>query len=42
LQTNEFKDLDGAIADAMKLKFVEKPLTKEPVAELLQIPPRKR
>ncbi len=42
LQINEFKDLDGAIADAMKLKFLEKPPTKEPVAELLQIPPRKR
>jgi NitT/TauT family transport system substrate-binding protein len=41
LQTDKFEDLDGAIADAVKLKFLEKPLTKEQIAELLQIPPRK-
>ena len=42
LQTNAFKDLDGAIKDAVKLKFLEQPLTKEQIAELLQIPPRKK
>jgi NitT/TauT family transport system substrate-binding protein len=42
LQTTEFKDLDGAIKDAVKLKFLEKPLTKEQTAELLQIPPVKK
>jgi NitT/TauT family transport system substrate-binding protein len=42
MQTDKFADLDGAIADAMKLKFLEKPLTKEQIAELLQIPPRKK
>jgi NitT/TauT family transport system substrate-binding protein len=42
LQTDEFKDLDGAIRDAVKLKFLEKPLTKEQIAEMLQIPPRKK
>ncbi|HEY1473442.1 MAG TPA: ABC transporter substrate-binding protein [Pseudolabrys sp.] len=42
LQTDEFKDIDGAIADAVKLKFLDKPLTKEQIAELLQIPPRKK
>jgi NitT/TauT family transport system substrate-binding protein len=42
LQTDEFKDLDGAIRDAVKLKFLEQPLTKEQIAELLQIPPRKK
>jgi NitT/TauT family transport system substrate-binding protein len=42
LQTDEFKDLDGAVADAVKLKFLEKPLTKEQLTELLQIPPRKK
>jgi NitT/TauT family transport system substrate-binding protein len=42
MQTDEFKDLDGAIADAVKLKFLEKPLTKEQIAEMLQIPPRKK
>jgi NitT/TauT family transport system substrate-binding protein len=42
LQTDEFKDVDGAVADAVKLKFLDKPLTKEQLAELLQIPPRKK
>jgi NitT/TauT family transport system substrate-binding protein len=42
LQTDKFADLDGAIVDAVKLKFLEKPLTKEQIAELLQIPPRKK
>jgi NitT/TauT family transport system substrate-binding protein len=42
LQTDKFEDLDGAIADAVKLKFLDKPLTKEQIAELLQIPPRKK
>jgi NitT/TauT family transport system substrate-binding protein len=41
LQTDHFADLDGAVRDAVKLKFLEKPLTKEQLAELLQIPPRK-
>jgi NitT/TauT family transport system substrate-binding protein len=42
LQSDKFADLDGAIADAVKLKFLEKPLSKEQVAEMLQIPPRKK
>jgi len=41
LQTDKFSDLDGAIRDAVKLKFLGKPLTKEQIAELMQIPPRK-
>ncbi len=41
LQTDEFKDLDGAIRDAVKLKFLDKPLTKDQIAEMMQIPPRK-
>jgi NitT/TauT family transport system substrate-binding protein len=41
-QTDKFADLDGAIADAVKLKFLEQPLTKEQITELLQIPPRKK
>ena len=28
MQTDKFADLDGAIDDAVKLKFLEKPLTK--------------
>ena len=42
LQTDEFKDLDDAVRDAVTLKFLEKPLTKEQLAELIQIPPRKK
>ncbi len=42
LQTDTMADLDGAIRDAVNLKFLDKPLTKEQLAELLQIPPRKK
>jgi len=42
LQTDTMADMDGIIRDAVKLKFLEKPLTKEQIAELLQIPPRKK
>jgi len=42
MQTDKFADLDGAIADAVKLKFLEQPLTREQITELLQIPPRKK
>jgi NitT/TauT family transport system substrate-binding protein len=42
LQSDEFKDLDGAVRDAVSLKFLDKPLTKEQLTELLQIPPRKK
>jgi len=42
MQTDKFADLDGAIADAVKLKFLEQPLTKEQIAEFIQIPPRKK
>jgi NitT/TauT family transport system substrate-binding protein len=42
MQTDHFADLDGAIRDAVKLKFLEKPLTKEQIAEFIQIPPRKK
>jgi NitT/TauT family transport system substrate-binding protein len=42
MQTDNFAELDGAIADAVKLKFLERPLTKEQISELLQIPPRKK
>jgi NitT/TauT family transport system substrate-binding protein len=40
MQSDQMADLDGAIADAVKLKFLDKPLTKEQVVEFLQIPPR--
>jgi NitT/TauT family transport system substrate-binding protein len=42
LQTDEFKDLDGAVADAVKLKFLDKPLTKEQLAAMIVTPARKK
>jgi NitT/TauT family transport system substrate-binding protein len=40
LQTDEMKDMDGIQRDAVKLKFLDQPLSKEQIAALLQIPPR--
>jgi NitT/TauT family transport system substrate-binding protein len=40
MQTDRMADYDAAVADAVKLKFLDKPLTKEQSAEFLQIPPR--
>ena len=40
LQTDEMKDMAGIQSDAVKLKFLDQPLGKEHLAELLQIPPR--
>ncbi len=40
LQTDEMKDLDGIQSDAVKLKFLDLPLSKQQLAELMQIPPR--
>lgn len=42
LQTDTMADLDGAVKDAAKLKFLDQPLSKEQLTELLQIPPRKK
>ncbi len=41
MQTDEMKDIEGIQKDAVKLKFLDKPLTPEQLAEFLQIPPRK-
>jgi NitT/TauT family transport system substrate-binding protein len=41
LQTDEMKDIEGIQRDAVKLKFIDQPLTKEQLAEFLQIPARK-
>jgi NitT/TauT family transport system substrate-binding protein len=38
MQTERMADLDAAVADAVKLKFLDAPLTKEQLAEFLQIP----
>jgi len=42
MQTDEMKDLDGIQRDAVKLKFLDKPLTTEQLTEFLQIPARKK
>jgi NitT/TauT family transport system substrate-binding protein len=36
-----FTGLDTLIPEAVNLKFIPSPLTKEQIAELIQIPPRK-
>jgi len=40
MQTEQMADLDGAVKDAVSLKFLDAPLTKEQLAEFLQIPPK--
>ena len=40
MQTEQMADLDGAVKDAVALKFLDAPLTKEQLAEFLQIPPK--
>ena len=40
MQTDEMKDMDGIQRAAVKLKFIDKPLSKEQLAELIQIPLR--
>jgi NitT/TauT family transport system substrate-binding protein len=42
MQTDEMKDIAGIQRDAVKLKFIDAPLTKEQLAELIQIPPRNK
>jgi NitT/TauT family transport system substrate-binding protein len=42
LQSDHMADMDGIVRDAVKLKFLDKPLTKEEIAEFIQIPPRKK
>ncbi len=42
LQTDTMADLDGAVKDAVKLKFLDQPLSQDQLKELLQIPPRKK
>src|SRR5476649_22027 len=39
MQTDTFADLDGAVRDAVKLKFLDAPLTKAQLTELIQTPP---
>jgi NitT/TauT family transport system substrate-binding protein len=42
LQSEKLADLDAAMADAVKLKYVSAPLTKAQLDELVQIPPVKK
>jgi len=41
LDPDRVADIDGAMADAVALKFLEAPLTKEQLAEFFQIPKKK-
>jgi NitT/TauT family transport system substrate-binding protein len=40
MQTDAVQDVDGIMSDAVKLKFLDQPLTKDQLAEFIQIPPR--
>jgi NitT/TauT family transport system substrate-binding protein len=40
LQTDEMKDMEGIQRDAVKLKFLDQPLSREQLAQFLQIPAR--
>jgi NitT/TauT family transport system substrate-binding protein len=39
-QFDQVLDMDGIVADGIKNKFLDAPLTKEQIAEFIQIPPR--
>ena len=39
MQFDVISGVDGIMADGVKLKFLDAPLTKEQLAELIQIPP---
>jgi NitT/TauT family transport system substrate-binding protein len=40
LNPDQLSDMDSVMQDAIAGKFLDKPLTKEQLAELIQIPPR--
>jgi NitT/TauT family transport system substrate-binding protein len=40
MQSDELKDIDGAMRDAVKLKFLENPLTPDQLKVFVQIPPK--
>ena len=39
MRNDRLSDLDAVMADAVQLKFLDRPLSKEQLAELIQIPP---
>jgi len=40
LQSDKIADIDGAMRDAVTLKYLDQPLSQEQLAEFIQIPPR--
>jgi NitT/TauT family transport system substrate-binding protein len=42
IDPDEIHGLDGLMPEAVTLKFIPAPLTKEQIAELIQIPSRKK
>jgi NitT/TauT family transport system substrate-binding protein len=42
MQSDEMKDMDGINRDAVKLKFIDTPLTKQQIADFIIIPPQKK
>jgi NitT/TauT family transport system substrate-binding protein len=40
MQSDHIADMEGIVRDAVKLKFLDQPLSKEQLAEFVQIPPR--
>ena len=42
MQSTEFKDLKGAVADAVKLKFLDQPLTDAQLKAMIVTPPVKK
>jgi NitT/TauT family transport system substrate-binding protein len=40
LSPDQVSGVDEAMAEAVKLKFLDKPLTKDELAEFIKIPPR--
>ena len=39
MRNDRLSDLDAVMVQAVRLKFLDKPLSKEQLAELIQIPP---
>jgi len=42
MQSTEFKDLKGSVADAVKLKFLDQPLTDAQLKDMIVTPPAKK
>ncbi|MEA2980515.1 MAG: NitT/TauT family transport system substrate-binding protein [Alphaproteobacteria bacterium] len=42
MQSDRMSKLEESMADAVKLKFLDKPMTQDQLADMIQIPPRKK